>query len=355
MYAADPTFTTARTMMRGALAFGPFLERYLERSMQSFSTSFPASYVVHRDSQHTVAEVEAYLAETQRLIGEAAQKNKGAYFGRDLTGALERWTESDRDKAFDSEFAAAVFHTPEVALEPVQLAEAVRKRVAEDPGVEVRLGHLITSVVRAGNGIVVTSESGVGKLSEPFDQVVNALWEGRLAVDAQMGIQPDRPWLHRLKYGVSFTLPKNVDRPPSATFISGPFGEVVSYPDGLTYLTWYPECIKGFSSDLTPPLWPTHPTEPLRGQILEGTLLAMAEMVPALRQVSVDTLLDASVKGGAIFAWGKTDIYDPRSELHQRYDIGVHSAGGYHSIDPGKLTMAPYFSEVCASRIAGNE
>src|SRR5881628_741066 len=52
MYAADPTFSTARTMMRGALAFGPFLERYLERSMASFATSFPASYIVHRDSQH---------------------------------------------------------------------------------------------------------------------------------------------------------------------------------------------------------------------------------------------------------------------------------------------------------------
>lgn len=354
MYAADPSFSTARTMMRGALAFGPFLERYLERPMDSFVTSLPASYVVHRDSQHTVAEVAAYLNETHRLIGEAAQGNKNAYFGFDLTAPLEPWSENDRSAAFDPELAAAVFYTPEVALEPVQLAQAVRERVVGDRKIEVRPERFVTGVARAGKGFTVTSEGNDGPSSEPFDQVVNATWEGRLAIDAQMGLEPGRPWLHRLKYGVGFTLPKNVAAPPSATFISGPFGEVVSYADGLTYLTWYPQCIRGFTSDLTPPLWPTHPEEPLHGEILAGTLAAMAEMVPALRQLSVEALPDARVKGGAIFAWGKTDIYDPRSELHNRYDIGVHTTEGYHSIDPGKLTMAPHFAEVCAARIAGD-
>jgi glycine/D-amino acid oxidase-like deaminating enzyme len=354
MYAADPTFATARTMMRGALAFGPFLERYLERPMESFATSFPASYLVHRDSQHTVEEVAVYLDETHRLIGEASNGRKDSYFGLDLTAPLRRWTDGDRAAAFDPEIAVAAFYSPEVALEPIQLAAEVRKRVAEEPRIKLRLGRLVTGVSRQGDAIVVTGEGSEGISSEPFDQVVNALWEGRLAIDRQMGLEPDRPWLHRLKHGVSFTLPKDSEPPPSATFISGPFGEVVSYPDGLTYLTWYPECIKGYSSELTPPHWPTHPTDPLRSQILEGTLSAMAEMVPALRRLSPETLLDAKVKGGAIFAWGKTDIYDPNSELHQRYDIGVHSTAGYHSIDPGKLTMAPYFAEVCASRITGS-
>jgi len=38
------------------------------------------------------------------------------------------------------------------------------------------------------------------------------------------------------------------------------------------------------------------------------------------------------------------------SELHQRYEIGV-TTSRFHSIDPGKLTMAPYFAEGCAGRI----
>jgi hypothetical protein len=77
----------------------------------------------------------------------------------------------------------------------------------------------------------------------------------------------------------------------------------------------------------------------------------MAKFVVSLRDLDPDELVDVSVKGGVIVAWGETDIYDPRSELHKRYEIGVTSNRQFHSIDPGKLTMAPYFAELCADRI----
>jgi hypothetical protein len=73
--------------------------------------------------------------------------------------------------------------------------------------------------------------------------------------------------------------------------------------------------------------------------------------VPSLRKLSAENLPETCVKGGAIVAWGKTDIYDPKSELHRRCEIGVTSKGRFHSVDPGKLTMAPYFAEICAERI----
>jgi hypothetical protein len=80
----------------------------------------------------------------------------------------------------------------------------------------------------------------------------------------------------------------------------------------------------------------------------------MAEIVFALRGLNPERLPEAVVKGGAIVAWGSTDIYDRHSELHQRYEIGVTSKGRFHSVDPGKLTMAPYFADVCADRVMGN-
>jgi hypothetical protein len=80
----------------------------------------------------------------------------------------------------------------------------------------------------------------------------------------------------------------------------------------------------------------------------------MAEFVPSLRAVDVEMLEDVTVKGGVIVAWGETDIYDPASELHRRFEIGVTSTGRFHSIDPGKLTMAPYFANLCADRITGD-
>jgi monoamine oxidase len=42
MYAGDPTLSTAKTMMTGALSFAPFFERYLGQPTQSFSVSDPA-------------------------------------------------------------------------------------------------------------------------------------------------------------------------------------------------------------------------------------------------------------------------------------------------------------------------
>lgn len=77
----------------------------------------------------------------------------------------------------------------------------------------------------------------------------------------------------------------------------------------------------------------------------------MAQFVPSLRALDPGRLQDVTVKGGVIVAWGQTDIYDPASELHRRFEIGVTSTGRFHSIDPGKLTMAPYFADVCAERI----
>ena len=62
---------------------------------------------------------------------------------------------------------------------------------------------------------------------------------------------------------------------------------------------------------------------------------------------------DLLEEAGVIVAWGHTDIDDHASELHNRHAIGVHSYGNFHSIDPGKLTMAPYFAEICAGRILG--
>jgi hypothetical protein len=125
----------------------------------------------------------------------------------------------------------------------------------------------------------------------------------------------------------------------------------VTYGDRLVYLTWYPECLQAISTEVTPPNWDTYPPEPLRSRIMTGTLRALSEIVPSLCDLDSQNLPEACVKGGVIVAWGETDIYDPASELHHRFEIGVTSEGNFHSVDPGKLTMAPYFAEICAERI----
>jgi glycine/D-amino acid oxidase-like deaminating enzyme len=354
MYANDPGQSTARMMMKGALAFAPFFSRHLEMPADRLALSRPAAYVVHRDSQRSAEEVSHYLAAVHTLLREASEGKKGGYFGRDLSSDLRRWSDAEREAAFDPEIALAAFDSPEVAIDPVVLAELVRRRIADDPAIEVKLNHEVTSVDDHDGRFDVCVGTADGQRREPFDHVVNALWDGRFVVNEKRGLRPGRPWLHRLKYGVSFRLPKAIALPPSATFVSGPFGEVVSYHDGLTYLTWYPVCLRAISNEVAPPQWETYPPEPLRSELLEGTLHAMAQFVRALRAIEVTELEDVTVKGGVIVAWGATDIYDPASELHRRFEIGVTSTGRYHSVDPGKLTMAPHFAGLCADRIAGD-
>src|SRR5690242_8201579 len=84
MYAGDPTLATAKTMMTGALAFAPFLERHLGQPANSFAVSVPATYIVHRDSQRCTDDVCTYLRTVHALVNDAADHNKGAYFGQDL-------------------------------------------------------------------------------------------------------------------------------------------------------------------------------------------------------------------------------------------------------------------------------
>jgi glycine/D-amino acid oxidase-like deaminating enzyme len=258
MYANDPSCSTARMMMRGALAFAPFFARHLGLPCDSMTVSRPAAYVVHRDSQRTPEEVSHYIAAVHALIRDASAGRGDAYFGRDLSDQPRMWTVAQREAEFDPEVALATFATPEVAIDPVALAQSLRDRIGADRRIDVRLNHEVLSV-EDSNGLDVSMDTPGGAVRERFDHVVNALWDGRFAINEKRDLRPNRPWLHRLKYGVSFRLPSGARLPPSATFVSGPFGEVVSYADGLTYLTWYPVCLQGISKDVTPPDWATYP------------------------------------------------------------------------------------------------
>jgi hypothetical protein len=319
----------------------------------SFSVTVPATYIVHRESQHSAEDVCAYIRTVHQLINEAADGRRQAYFGRDLGAPLRCWS-AEKATEFDPQSTLAAVSTPEIAINPVALAQIFREYIAVHPLIDVRCGYNILGAERQDDRICVLSKGQDGCARDSFDHVVNALWDGRLGLNATLGFRANRPWLHRLKYGVSFRLPAGAKPPPSATFVLGPFGEVVTYEDGLVYLTWYPECLQAISTDLTPPDWDTYPPEPLRSRIIAGTLRALSALVPSLCVLDPETLPEASVKGGAIVAWGKTDIYDPTSELHRRFEIGVTSEGRFHSVDPGKLTMAPYFAEICAARISPN-
>jgi glycine/D-amino acid oxidase-like deaminating enzyme len=350
IYAADTTLATARMMIRGALAFAPFIERHVGLSWTRLAASPPTIYLVHRATQRPVDELAAYLQAVHALVRDAVGGRKDAYFGVELGAAPRRWSSVELDKLFDRSLALAAFDTPEVAIDPLVLGQAVPERVKATPGIETRLQRSVNSVEDNGTALRVVSDGPEGPTRETYDHVVNALWDGRLRIDGTRGVQPSRPWIHRFKYGIRFRAPAGSSLPTVAIML-GPFGDLVTYGQGIVYLNWYPTCLEGISHAVSPPEWPRIPVEDRRARLVAGTLHAMAEIILPLRDLDAASLPDCTVRGGVIVAWGHSDIDDPASELHRRYEIGVTSTGRYHSVDPGKLTMTPYFAGVCADRI----
>jgi len=345
-YASDRSLATARTLLRGALSFAPLVQRYLEAEVP-LAASEPFVYAVHRDSQVKDEEFATYLYATHSLVNAAAGRD--SYFGINLKAAPKRLTQADLESRFDPGYVTAAFETSEIAIDTVGMATSMRQRIAEDSRIEVRTGRKITAVVDDGARLRVhsTGTDSDDADSEIFSSVVNALWDGRLNIDATRGIHPSRKWIHRFKHGIRFRLPDTATL-PSVSIVLGPFGDVVAYGNGLYYLSWYPACMTAHSDALAPPAWRAQPYEPCLSRIITKSFAAMGAIIPGLQSVRAQNV---SVRGGVIVAWGSTDIDDHTSELHRRYEIGVHSYGSYHSIDSGKLTMVPHFAEICADRI----
>src|SRR4029077_2484508 len=112
MYAGDPTLSTAKMMMLGALSFAPFLGRYLGNPAEALLVSVPATYVVHRDSQHGPDDICAYVNSVHTLVNEAAAGRGQAYFGRDLGVPLRIWPTAEKEMQFDPAIALAAISTP---------------------------------------------------------------------------------------------------------------------------------------------------------------------------------------------------------------------------------------------------
>jgi hypothetical protein len=126
---------------------------------------------------------------------------------------------------------------------------------------------------------------------------------------------------------------------------------MVDYQTGCSYLAWYPAGLLGLSSDPVPPAAWACVDDDARDAMARASLAALTELMPGLRELPADAVRAAEVVGGAIFAYGESDIDDPESGLHDRSGPAVRSSGGYHSVDPGKFSLAPRFAVEVARRI----
>jgi glycine/D-amino acid oxidase-like deaminating enzyme len=352
VYAKDATLRTARLMIEGALAYRRLLSDWTAGALDRPSLSEPFTYLVPHDSALPPAELAAHYAAVERLYED------GVRAGGDYLGLEPKPLWRPLERAEYSAFAAvervqAGFATAEVSVDLRETAAVLRRVLSAHSRIRLRLGRRIREVVRTSAGFRVEGDSAAGERWRlDGDQVVNALWDGRLNIDRGLGLMPTRPWVHRLKYRVMVARPDLLRDMPSLSFVLGPYGDVAAYPGGETYVSWYPECLRGWSTEVEPPVdWLAACTGrlPPGEQLVIGrrVLDAFDRLVPGLARAEVRT-----VDAGVIFSWGQTDITDPASVLHRRDDTGVQSADGYHSVNTGKLTTAPLFAVDAADRVA---
>ena len=120
--------------------------------------------------------------------------------------------------------------------------------------------------------------------SDMFSSVVNALWDGRLAIDATRGVHPGRKWIHRFKHGIRFRLADTATL-PSVTIVLGPFGDLVAYGGGLYYISWYPACMTAHSDALAPPSLARAAGRAMPSRIVTKSFAAMGAIIPQLQSV----------------------------------------------------------------------
>ena len=127
------------------------------------------------------------------LINEAAEGREQAYFGMDLGAPLRVWPDAEKETQFDSAIALAAISTPEIAINPVALAQKINECVTAHPLIEVRCGRTIVGGKEQRHGMEVHSEGQDGSTRDCFDHVVNALWDGRLGLNEKLGFPVGRP------------------------------------------------------------------------------------------------------------------------------------------------------------------
>ena len=348
LYAGDRTLATARLVIPGGLAFRPLVEELIEGSIAPAISSQEDVYAIHRDS---VVDPDAAAAHYDSVAALVAAAPNARYLGGAVSPPSSL-TAAQLAHDYDPERIVAAFRVAERSVDTTWIADRLVDALAAEPQIEVRLGVEVTGV-RAARGegdalhaplTVDTADGADG----PFDAVVNALWDGRLAVDATLGIPPPTRWSHRYRLAVFLS----VDRPvavPSTVVATGPFGDVKNYDGHRLYLSWYPEGLRAEGVGVRPPAVPALEGAGQR-RLAEATIAKLATLIPPV-QALAPFAANGRIAGGWVYAAGQGSLADPQATLHRRADAGIQRFGRYLSVDTGKYSIAPWLARQVANAL----
>lgn len=347
LYGADATLATAEHLLTGGLQFADRVHELIDDDLEGHTTTEDDIYLVHRRS---VVGPEVLRGKFDAISDLIRQHPDAGRYLVDVSDARTTEIEPAELRELGGADIVAGFRVPERSVETRWVADRLAAALEATAGVTLRLGATVSTVEPLEHGRGSWRVSTTNGDSDEADIVVNALWEGRLAVDATAGLVPQPPWTHRYRHCV-FVRTRTEHALPSALVAVGPFGDVKNYNGRDFYVSWYPVGLvaEGVELELAAPAPPTGADA---DAFVARVRAALEPIMPGLGPV-LDDAESVVVHGGFVFARGAGALDDPRSGLHRRDRYGVERRGSYYSVDTGKYSTAPWLARQLANEIAG--
>lgn len=265
--------------------------------------------------------------------------------------AFRRLGKAETEGRIGAHALQASFQTGEISVDTEQVANLVTKAVRVHDRIHLNLGcHVQSASHRDGGGVDVRWIHENRLVQNSYRYGINCTWEDRLRLDLSVGMAPARPWLMRWKAALTLHLkqPLSAAELPSMTLITGPFGDIVNHLTTKVYVSWYPLCKLAETRAIDGAALHALARPKCTPELADASVKALERFAPGIARAAREAS-SVSIGGGVIFAWGQTDIDDPKSGLHERHAIGATFQKDWASMDTGKYCMAPYYATALAS------
>ncbi len=276
LYGGDSTLATAQRLMPGGLRFKTITEELIGCSLEGRITQAGDIYVVHRDSVVDAESAGRYYAAVNELTRQHDDSSR--YLVDASTARIEKLTTRELAADYETAEIVAGYRVPEHSVQTQWVADRFVDALNASP-IDVHLDSRVVEVRSTSpteSLFVVTQHGVVG----PFDKVVNALWEGRLRIDASMDLSPPPLYSHRFRLAL-FVRTRSPVLLHSTVVATGPFGDVKNYTGRDLYVSWYPAGLIAEGDGVDPPPV-AEPSPDLRARVVEATFGGLGRIIPSL-------------------------------------------------------------------------